>query len=298
MGVPAGPPDEQRPLERETPHRDPRRGVIAAGRHPGPDATSLVIIDHPEGPIVSSITPIFRRHGRHAADGRTRLRRAAPLATLITAAAVSASLTAAAVPAITAARPAAPPMISVSGNGRLAAALRAALSRVRLAGDGQLTLASAGLSSRARAADGALVTGLGKVEHQAGTLGPASSSIIDTADVLPAAGQGATVITIVPGTTLTISGTEVMLDISPQDVTEIENLADFGSAIAELVGAILGVIPGTDPGDAIADIVASSLAIGSDALRLCAGNDGGSVILSISAPAGQLPSVSACGISV
>lgn len=195
-------------------------------------------------------------------------------------------------PASAAVQPSGASMISVSGNGRPAVALRTALSHVRRTG-GQFTLASAGLSSRARRADSALVAALNKVERQEGT-----SDLGGTApDAVPAADQSDTVVTIVPGTTLTISSTEVVLDISPQDVTDIENAAALGSAIASLVGAILGLTP-VQGGSAIAGIVASSLNIGSDVLKLCAGNDGGSVILSVSVPSGGLPSASACGISV
>lgn len=239
--------------------------------------------------------PVLPYVGRHATDGRTRFRRVAPLITLITAAAVSGSLIAAASPAITTARPPTAPMIAVSGTGRPAMALRAVLDHVRPTGDGQFALASAGLSSPARNADSAFVAAMNKVGRDARPLdlggGNAANAVL-TAD------QGTTVITIVPGTTLTISGTEVVLDISAQDVTEIENGIALGSAIASLVGSILGVIPPVSSGAAIAGIVASSLNIGSDVLKLCAGNDGGAVILSISAPTGQLPSVSACGISV
>jgi hypothetical protein len=230
--------------------------------------------------------PVLRKHGK------AHFRRVAPLITLITAAAVSASLTAAAGPAV---RPPVAPIISVSGNGRPAAALRTALNHVRQTGDRQFTLASAGLSIQARSADSALVASLNTVGRQAGALDLARDS---TADAILTADQGTTVITIVPGATLTISGTEVVLDISAQDVTQIENGLALGSAIASLVGSILGVIPGIDNGEAIADIVASSLTIGSEVLNICASNDGGSVILSVSAPAGALPSVSACGVSI
>jgi hypothetical protein len=218
---------------------------------------------------------------------------------LVMAAAVSTgSLMAGAVsPASAAVRPPAAPMISVSGNGRPAVALRTALNRVRRTGSGQFTLASAGLSSRARSADAALVADMNKVERQARPFDLASDNAADAADAAPAADQGTTVITIVPGTTLTISSTEVVLDVSAQDVTDIENAADLGSAIAELVGTILD-LAGVGNGDAIAEIVASSLDLGSDALKLCAGNDGGNLILSVSVPGDALPSVSACGITV
>jgi hypothetical protein len=196
-----------------------------------------------------------------------------PAVALVMAAAVfSGSLMAGTVsPASAAVRPPTAPMILVSGNGRPAVDLRTALNRVRRTGGGQFALASAGLSSRARSAD--------------------------AADVAPAADQGTTMITIVPGTTLTISSTEVVLDISAQDVTDIENGAALGSAIASLVGAILS-LASNPTGSAIAAIVASSLNIGSDVLKVCAGNDGGSVILSVSVPTDGLPSVSACGISI
>jgi hypothetical protein len=224
-----------------------------------------------------------------------------PAVPLVVAVAVLAgSLGAGAVSPATAVRPPAAPVISVSGNGRTAVALRTALSHVRRTGDRQFALVSAGLSSQARSADSALVAGLNKVGREAGAPSLASGSAADVADAVLTADQGTTVVQVVPGTTLTISGTKVVLDVSAQDVTDIENAAGLGSAIASLVGSILGVIP--DPGlggaSAIAGIVANSLTIGSDVLKLCAGNDGGAVILSISAPSGQLPSVSACGISV
>jgi hypothetical protein len=222
-----------------------------------------------------------------------------PAAALVMSAAVfTGSLLAGTVsPASAAVRTTAVPMISVSGNGRAAVVLRTALDHVRRTSSGQFVLASAGLSSRARSLDSALVADLNKVERQAWTLGLAKGNLIDAANVVSAAGQGTTVITIVPGTTLTISSTEVMLDISAQDVTDIENAAELGSAIAELVGAILDLAE-VDNGDAIAEIVASSLDLGSDALKLCAGNDGGSLILSVSVSSDGLPTVSACGITV
>jgi hypothetical protein len=246
-----------------------------------------------KGPIVSNIElPVLRKH---AIDGKKRLRRVVPL---IAAAALSASLIAAAVgPAGAAVRPSAAPMISVSGNGRPAVALRTALNRVRRTSDGQFVLDSAGLSSQARSADSALVADLNKVERQAGALDLASDDVVDAADTVSAAGQGTTVVTIVPGTTLTISSTGVVLDISSQDVTDIENAVALGTAIASLVGAILSVAQVPD-GPAIAGIVASSLTVGGDVLKLCAGNDGGSVILSVSVPGDELPSVSACGLTV
>jgi hypothetical protein len=196
-----------------------------------------------------------------------------------------------------AARTATVPVISVSGTGRPAVALRAALDSVRRTNDGQLAPASAGLSSRTRSADSALVTAMNKVERQAGALDLADVDAVDAAYAIPTAGQSTTVIMIVPGTTLTISSTEVVLDISPQDVTDIEGAADLGSGIASLVGAILD-LTGVGDGDAIAEIVASSLEIGSDALKLCTSNDGGSLILSLTVSRDELPSVSACGVSV
>jgi hypothetical protein len=243
--------------------------------------------------------PVLRRHGKHAIAGKKRPRRVPviPVITAITAAAVSASLIAAAGPASTAARPSAAPIISVSGNGRPAVALRAVLDRVRKTGDGQFALDSAELSSRARTADSTFVANLDKVERQAGALDLAGDNVVDTADTIPAAERGTTVITILPGVTLTISSTTVVLDISSQDVTDILDVAALGSAIAGLVGAILSVAQ-VPAGPAIAAIVASSITVGSDVVKLCAGNDGGSIILSVSAPAGELPSVSACGITI
>lgn len=189
------------------------------------------------------------------------------------------------------------PIISVSGNGRPAIALRTVLNRLHRTGNGQFTLATAGLSNRERSADSAFVADLNKAERQAAALDLASSNLAGATEAIPAAGQG-TVITIVPGTTLTISSTGIVLDVSPQDVTDIENAAGLGSAIASLVGAILAAA-NVNEGSAIAAIVASALAVGSDALKLCAGNDGGSLILSVTVPAGGgLPSASACGISI
>jgi hypothetical protein len=238
---------------------------------------------------------VLRKHGKHATDGKKGRRCVVPLITAITAAAVAASVTAAAGPTITAARPPAVPIVSVSGNGRPAVALRAVLDRVRRTSDGQFALASAGLSGRERTADSALVADLDKVDRQAGTVGLASDNVTDT-DTVTAADQ-VTVITILPGVTLTISGTEIVLDVSAQDVTLIEDVASLGSAIASLVGGILSV-SGVTLGGAIAGIVASAINIGSDALKICSANDGGGLILSVSAPAGELPSVSACGVTI
>lgn len=109
-----------------------------------------------------------------AINGKKRLQR---VVHLIAAAAVSASLIAAAVgPASAAVRPSAP-VISVSGNGRPAVALRAALNRVRWTGDGQFALASAELSSRARSADSAFVAGLNRSGARRGlSISPATTS--------------------------------------------------------------------------------------------------------------------------
>ncbi len=121
--------------------------------------------------------------GKHAVDGKKRLRRVVPL---ITTAAISASLIVAAVaPASAAVRPSAP--ISVSGNGRTAVALRAALDRFRWTGDGQFALVSAGLSSWARSADSDFVADLNEIERQAGALDLASDKVVDAAAAVAAA---------------------------------------------------------------------------------------------------------------
>lgn len=194
--------------------------------------------------------------------------------------------------------PASVPVMSVSGNGRSTMALRTALSRVRRTGDGQFTLDSAGLAGQDRAADSSLVASMNRVESQRGAAGLASGGgIIETAAITPAASQKTTVITLVPGATLTLSGTEVVLDVSKQDVTDIENGATLGSAIANLVGAALDVAQ-VPNGKTIATIVADSLTVGSDALKLCAGNDGGRLHLAVSAPSGKLPTAAACGVRI
>jgi hypothetical protein len=200
-----------------------------------------------------------------------------------------------ATPASAAARPPLP-VPSVSGNGPASAAVTTAIRRVGW-GDGQFTLKDrAGLSGRALSAENALVTDLNRLGRQAGTLNHGNDKVAGTADSVLAAGQD-TVVTIVPGTTLTISSTEVELQISAADVTDIENAASLGTAITALVGAILSVAQVT-PGSQIVAIVADSLTVGSDVLKLCAGNDGGAIVLSVSTPGDGLPSVSACGVSV
>jgi hypothetical protein len=208
-------------------------------------------------------------------------------------------LTGAAAPAsaapASAARPALP-VPSVSGNGPAYAAVTTALRRVGWS-EGRFTLKDrAGLSGRALSAGNALVTDLNKLGRQPGARSLAGDNVVDTADHASAAGQD-TVITIVPGTTLTISSTEVELQVSATDVTDIENAASLGTAIASLVGDILAVA-GVPGGSQIAAIVGAALTVGSDALKLCAGNDGGALVLSVSIPSGELPSVSACGISI
>jgi hypothetical protein len=212
---------------------------------------------------------------------------------LVTAAVVSAGSLLAVSPASAAVRPSAASTISVSGNGRPAVALRTALNHVRRTSDGQFALVSAGLSSRERSADSAFVADLNKVERQAGTLDLASDNVVDAADTVSAA---TTVYTILPGITLTISSTEVVLDISAQDVTDIEDVIGLGTSILSLVGSILSIAQVPLAPQIIA-IIASAITVGSDVLKVCAGNDGGSVILSLSDTAGELVA-SACGVSV
>jgi hypothetical protein len=188
------------------------------------------------------------------------------------------------------------PVPSVSGNSRAAAALTTALRRVSWS-EGQFTLKDhAGLTGPALSTENALVTDLNKLGRQPAAPSLASANVIDTADYASAAAQD-TVITIVPGTTLTISSTGVELQISATDVTDIENAVGLGAAITSLVGAILSVAP-VPYAPQILAIVANALTVGSDVLKLCAGNDGGAVVLSVSWPNGELPSVSACGVTV
>jgi hypothetical protein len=214
-------------------------------------------------------------------------------------------------PAITTAsataRPSAASMLSISGTGRHAADLRTALDHIQRAGDGQFTLDSAGLSSRERSTDSALVASLNRIERlepakrQAGISALTGSSIVEVAYTVPAAptaGKGPTVVTLVPGATLTFSSTEVILNVSPKDVTEIENGATLGAAIASLVSSILNVAQVPAPGAAIASVVASSLTVGSAALKFCSGNDGGRLHLAFIAPKGKFPTASACGVTI
>jgi hypothetical protein len=187
------------------------------------------------------------------------------------------------------------PVPAVSGNSRATAALTTALRRVGWS-EGQFTVKDrAGLSGRALSAENSLITDLNKLGRQPGALSLASANVIDTA-YASAAGQD-TVITIVPGTILTITSTGIELQISATDVTDIENVVGLGAAITSLVGAILSLAP-VPNGSGIVAIVADSLTVGSDVLKLCAGNDGGAVVLSVSWPSGELPSVSACGVTV
>jgi hypothetical protein len=272
--------------------RSPSQRSVTVSVTPRRDTPAEPLPIREKGFIVSNIElPVLREH---AIGGKKRLRRVVPF---FTAAALSASLIVTlAGPASAAVRTSAAPMISVSGDGRPAVALRAALDHVRLTGDGRFALASV-LGKRARSADSALVADLNSVERQSRSLGLGGGSIAGAAAAVRAAVHGTIVVTILPGITLTISGTTVVLYISPQDVTVIENVLGFGATIAALVGDILALAQ-VPYGPAITGIVASSLTAGSDALKLCAGIDGGSVILSVSVPADRLPVVSACGITV
>lgn len=84
---------------------------------------------------------------------------------------------------------------------------------------------------------------------------------------------GTTTYDLLPGVVLTIGSDYIRLSLSKQIVTDIEDLAAIGQAVAGLVGAILAV-SGVTGGSSIAAIVSDSIGIGADAFKLCVGTDG------------------------
>jgi hypothetical protein len=244
--------------------------------------------------------PVLRRH---AMDDNRRLRRVVPL---ITVGALCASLLAGATgPAsATVAEPArTAPIALASSDNDLAAASLATAERYMHVSDSRSALEAIGakkaeVSSQARSTESAHVASPAQaVDRRTATVHntPGGGVVVDVAKAAPAAAQNRTV-TVLPGITLTITSTEIQLNMTKQAVTEIENLAGFGQTVASLVGAILGVIPPTAPYSGIAGIVAASLGLGSSFLRLCSAPDG-SATFTIPFPGYGLPSCSGLSIA-
>jgi hypothetical protein len=247
--------------------------------------------------------PVLRRH---AMDDNRRLRRVVPL---IAVGALCASLLAGATgPASAAvAEPArTAPIALASSDNDLAAASLATAERYVHVSDSRSALEAieaigakkAEVSSQARSTESAHMAGPAQaVDRRTATVRntPGGGVVVDVAKAAPAAAQNRT-ITVLPGITLTITSTEIQLNMTKQAVTEIENLAGFGQSVASLVGAILGVIPPTASYSGIAGIVAASLGLGSSFLRLCSAPDG-SATFTIPFPGYGLPSCSGLSIA-
>jgi hypothetical protein len=230
-----------------------------------------------KGTIVSNVElPVLRKH---TVDGDKRLRRVVPL---IRAAVLSAALLVGA---------ASPAGAAVQDHGRTAAissassddalpamSLAAAAGYVHLS-DGRLTFETlearkAGVSSQALSAESAFVANMNKVLEDRGAAGVDSARDSVTLDVATGAANAQdTTITLLPGITLTISGTGIQLSLTKEAVTEVENVLAIGQAVASLVGAILSVAQVLNAGP-IAGIVGAALGLGSDLLKLCTASDG------------------------
>jgi hypothetical protein len=222
--------------------------------------------------------PVLRKH---TIDGEKRLRR---VVSLTTAAALSASLIAGAAGTASAAvrEPARTATLSVAYSGKgLPAASRMTVARYIYLRDGQLALDTlgaqkAGVSSQTLRTESTLVANLNALlDGNAALANVSRANVLNAIQAVPAAAQGqASTIQLLPGVNLTINSFGIQLSLSKEAVTEVENVAGFGQAIASLVGNILSVIPGTAPGPAIAAIVGSALGIGSSFLKLCTASNG------------------------
>lgn len=203
-------------------------------------------------------TPVLRKH---TIDGTTRLWR---IVSLIIIAALSASLIA----------------YTASSVSALPAGSQTTVARYGYLSDGRFTLDTlnaeqAGVGSQALSAEGALMANLDKAPD----LGPATvhstrdGVVVDLAQGGPVSAQDTT-ITVLPGITLTVSGTGIQLSLTAQAVTEIQTWVFSGAEdIAELVGSILD-LAGVPLGSDIATIVAAAFSLGGDLLQSCTAPDG------------------------
>lgn len=196
---------------------------------------------------------IIRDHWASGRPGALQLNAAAATAVL-----ASASLFAGtAAPASAAAQEPAPPSLS-------AVATAARYVHVR---DGHFIL-----DTRDAEDAGALAAGTSLVASLNRQLADPESSPAGT--VLDAAqADSAKTYTLLPGVTLTVSSTEIQLNLTKEAVTETEDILGLSQGIASFVGAILGIsqVPN---GPEIASIVASSIGLGSDLFRFCVASDG------------------------
>lgn len=247
----------------------------------------------------------------HAVDGSRRLRRVVPL---VAAGALCASLLAGATGpagAVVAESARTAPVALASGDNNLAVASLATAERYVHVSDSRSALETSGVkkaevSRQALSAESVHVESA-HVASSAQAVGRGTATVHDTpgggvvvdvakaASAAPAAAQDRT-ITVLPGITLSITSTEIQLNMTKQAVTEIENLAGFGQSVASLVGAILGVIPPTAPYSGIAGIVSAALGLGSNFLKLCTAPDG-SATFTVPFPGYGLPSCSGLSIA-
>jgi hypothetical protein len=227
--------------------------------------------------------PVIRKQ---AIERSKRIRHIIPL---ITATVLSVSLVAAVVvPANAAVREPArtAPISLTSGDTALAAvpltsaARYVHLSRGRFTVD-TLDAEKAGVNGQALSTESALAVGMNRLlDRGAATVNSARDGVVvNAAKAVPASVQD-TIITVLPGITLSITSTGIQLSMTAEAVTEVENTASFAGNVANLVGDILGIalaaVPNGGAGIAsgIADLVADAIGIGSDFLKFCTASNG------------------------
>lgn len=235
---------------------------------------------------------------KHTVDGKKRFWRLVPVATIAAAAVGVALIGGVAGPTnATAGQPAR----SVWVSGASGDDAKTAVSRYVTVGDGHFTFnaaeaVKAGISSEAVSAETSIVTGLNKqLAHDngttfSGTIDALESPASLTKEQAAAADSKSTTITLVPGFTITISSTGVVVAISKADVTEIENVAGFAkdllavfaaagvaAAIATAIVAALNLPAAALTGPVVAAAIAfvgSVIGLAVDVLKICTAADG------------------------
>jgi hypothetical protein len=248
-----------------------------------------------KGPTVSNIKLPFLRNDN--VDGKKRLWRIVPVAT-ITAAAVGAVLIGGvAGPARATSHVPAQSAWSSIASGEDA---KMAVNRYVTVSDGRYSFNSAaaeraGVSTQTVSAESEIVAGLNKgLAHDSTTAGSTGMSgfksvLADTKDQDAASSQSTT-ITLVPGFTITISNTGIVVNISKADVTELESVASFAkdllavfaalgvaTAIAAAIVAAFNLPAAALTGPIVAaaiTFVGAAIGIASDVLKVCTAADG------------------------
>lgn len=236
-----------------------------------------------------------------AADGKKRLWRVVPAAATITAAAVGAALIGgvAGPTSATAQVPARSAWASIasSDNATTGVARYVTVSGARFTLDTSAA-EKAGISSQALSAESTMLAGLNNgLARDNATAGSSTvntfkfpSALTLTKEQAAAATTKSTVITLVPGFTITISSTGIVVYISKANVTELENLASFAkdltailstAAVAADLAAALATALGHPEAAVLAGILTASIAfvgavigLASDVLKICTAADG------------------------